>query len=259
MRKKRWENLLFADNAPSHSKDIILSNVKVKFLPANTTSILQPLDQGIIRAFKARYRKHLLRSLLSQMETVSNATELCKSITVLDAIRWIDRAWGETTETTIVKCFRDPGFPVIDLGVPPIEEFDDEDLLPLATLISSVCATDSCSVEDMLSIESGVPTEDISDTNWETALISEHHDSLKDTTTAEESDPSDNECDQEPEAEPDVTYTDILKMAKTMQRFAITKDSRFKNISDELEHLAETVIIENKCVKRQSNITNFFV
>ena len=43
--------LLFPDNATSHS-DVQLCNAKLKYLPANTTSILQRLDKGIILAMK---------------------------------------------------------------------------------------------------------------------------------------------------------------------------------------------------------------
>ena len=49
MGRKGRKVLLFLDNAMSHS-DLQLCNVKLKFLPANATSILQPLDQGIILA-----------------------------------------------------------------------------------------------------------------------------------------------------------------------------------------------------------------
>ena len=46
----------FLENATSHS-NIQPCNVKLKYLPANTTSILQPRDQGIILAMKRKYRK----------------------------------------------------------------------------------------------------------------------------------------------------------------------------------------------------------
>ena len=52
--------LTFLDNATSHVADISLSNVILKFLPANTMSAIQPIDQGIIQAFKFRHRKHLM-------------------------------------------------------------------------------------------------------------------------------------------------------------------------------------------------------
>ena len=43
--------LLFLDNATLHS-NIQLCSVKLKYLPVNTTSILQQLDQGITLAMK---------------------------------------------------------------------------------------------------------------------------------------------------------------------------------------------------------------
>ena len=72
----RWFNLqmsgrkvlLLLDGFSSHhagydfleSEGIELTNIRVEFLPANTTSICQSLDQGIIRTFKAYYKRRWL-------------------------------------------------------------------------------------------------------------------------------------------------------------------------------------------------------
>ena len=49
MQCQQRKILLFLDNAPSHPKDVKLTHIKVLFFPANSTSKLQPLDQGIIQ------------------------------------------------------------------------------------------------------------------------------------------------------------------------------------------------------------------
>ena len=55
MRKENRKIILLADNATSHKTEEAiakLTNVRVYFLPPNTTSALQPLDQGIIYSLK---------------------------------------------------------------------------------------------------------------------------------------------------------------------------------------------------------------
>ena len=59
-RKLVFENrkvILSLENATCHpeSMDNKFSNIKIVFLPKNTTSTLQPLDAGIIRNFKVIY------------------------------------------------------------------------------------------------------------------------------------------------------------------------------------------------------------
>ena len=88
MERQKRRVILFMDNATSHC-DAALNNVKIIFLPPNTTSRCQPLDQGIIQNFKVFYRQKVLRNILSRMDNVESGYELAKSINVLDAILWI--------------------------------------------------------------------------------------------------------------------------------------------------------------------------
>ncbi|GBN35072.1 hypothetical protein AVEN_6559-1, partial [Araneus ventricosus] len=74
------------DNATSHPDYLKLKNINLVFLPPNTTSMLQSLDQGIIRSFKVGYRELLLRHVLSQISSCKSSQELVKSVSGLDAI-----------------------------------------------------------------------------------------------------------------------------------------------------------------------------
>ena len=114
MKKKKRKILLFAGNAPCHGVQHLpcLTNVQVEFLPPNTTSAIQPLDQGIIRAMKLHYRKNLLSSLIAKLESDLQRplSDFVKSITVLDALHFLKRAWQKVSPICIQNCFRKAGF-----------------------------------------------------------------------------------------------------------------------------------------------------
>jgi hypothetical protein len=48
-----------------------LSNMTLVFLPPNVTSVVQPLNQGILASFKIHYKKILLRWVLLQYDDVA--------------------------------------------------------------------------------------------------------------------------------------------------------------------------------------------
>jgi hypothetical protein len=56
MARRNRKIVVLMDNAACHDSSLVLSNVKLLFLPPNTTSLLQPLDAGIIANLKAQYK-----------------------------------------------------------------------------------------------------------------------------------------------------------------------------------------------------------
>ena len=103
--------LLLMDNAGCHPEELQhkYSNIKIVFLPANTTLVLQPLDLGIIKNFKLWYRTLLFRQVLAKIEDCTAASEVTKSLTILHAVRWVAEAWKQVPSDTIKKCFRRAG------------------------------------------------------------------------------------------------------------------------------------------------------
>ncbi len=82
-----------------------MSNTNVVFLPPKTTSWVQPLDQGIIRAFKAIYRKIHIRWIISVLDSgeVENASKARP--TMRSAIEWCHTAWEELSANTVKNCW----------------------------------------------------------------------------------------------------------------------------------------------------------
>ena len=107
--KSNRKILLFVDNCSAHSH-AEFSNIKLHFLPENTTSLIQPLDQGIIKIFKTKYRKRLLQSLLAQINNENINKNNFKKANFLDAVYWVEQSWSEVKVESIINCFKHAGF-----------------------------------------------------------------------------------------------------------------------------------------------------
>lgn len=161
MKKKSRNILLFLDNATSHPDDLKLKNVKLVFLPPNATSVLQPLDLGIIRSFKVGYRKLLLRHVLSQISSCKSSEELAKSVSVLDAINWTTAALKKVEPGSVLKCFKKAGFTsstieeiVVQSDSVTISEANEKELTDLVThLDSNVSVEEYVEIDNCLCIE----------------------------------------------------------------------------------------------------------
>ena len=56
-KKVTLKILLLIDNAPGHAS-VLMEMYMRSFLPANTTSILHPVDEGVILTFKSYYLRN---------------------------------------------------------------------------------------------------------------------------------------------------------------------------------------------------------
>ena len=89
---------LIIDNCPAHPAISNLTNMQLVFLPPNTTSILQPMDQGVIRSLKAYYRGRVVRLLCRALEK----KEPCPKISILQAMKILADSWEVVTKETIL-------------------------------------------------------------------------------------------------------------------------------------------------------------
>ena len=140
---KNRKVILFLDNATCHpeSMDDKFSNIKIAFLPKNTTSRLQPLDAGIIRNFKVKYRKSLVKYVLSRINDNAFAAEVVQDVNILMAIRWVQRAWKDVTPLTVKRYFEKCGFREGDDEL--MEDVDvDEEFSALVKELSSDVSAD---------------------------------------------------------------------------------------------------------------------
>ena len=96
---------LVVDNCPAHPSIDNLVSVDLIFLPPNTTSKLQPMDQGVIRSLNAYYKSLSVRKLIEAIENNKPLPEF----SILDAMRMLGVAWGKVTKETVVNCFAKAG------------------------------------------------------------------------------------------------------------------------------------------------------
>ena len=125
MRLSNRHILYVCNNASSHQVREY-SHIKFLMLPPNATSIMQPLDQGIILSAKRRYKKKLAERYLACVENNKDANSLLKALDIVQATNMIAASWRETSSTIIQNCFRKAGFK--HHAVDPASEIQEDPL-----------------------------------------------------------------------------------------------------------------------------------
>lgn len=115
MRIQQRNIILITDNCPSHAHpdsppenckgppSPILTNITLLYLPLNTTSKLQPLNQGIIAAFKAAYRRQYADYMVQYFNRHSEAPQ---TLNIRSAIYLMADTWESIPTSAISNCWK---------------------------------------------------------------------------------------------------------------------------------------------------------
>ena len=242
------------DNAPSHPHSLKeLSNIKVLFFPPNATSVLQPLDQGVIQNVKTLYKKRLLRHVLTRVDSSASLKDIQANVSVLDACQWISSALKEVKDSTVNKCFKRCGFKQDNITEEE-EEFDEEDDLPLSHLITEVGkhTEDPLTASEYEEIEDGAPVMD---------PVSDLDHILADTAPVQD--------DEEPEDDQETANTPVPEVTSASQALKLLDQLKgfcaFSNNADMLQTVMDMQddiqkqhVMDIFKKKKQTSITQFF-
>jgi hypothetical protein len=244
--------LLLLDNFSGHELGVQkvggldgLENVKIRWLPPNTTSHWQPLDQGIIASFKLHYRRQWVDYILRILQTNKDPN---KTVNLLKAIQWTRIAWNDcVTDITIQRCFAKS-----TVVKKPVEvEFREVDEVASQEALQAQMAQIS-GIQELLTVEEFInpAAEEIDD------LDEDIMEAIVETYSQDQEDDVGEEGDEE--TEPPVSISEAICALETLQRFEIAREDRSQNIRM-LDNLAGELMALQVSKKSQRTLDSFFV
>lgn len=256
MKKEGRNILMIVDNCSAHIVNVRLTNVRLEYLPPNCTSVLQPLDQGIIRSVKAHFRKRLVQRVLINLQLKQSTV-----INVRQAAEMLTGAWWSVTSTTIKNCWKKAGLmqghEQSQDAEQPQNAVQAEEGNPgeLWSELTELLDVDSVSFDDYVLCDEAtmtsaeLTTEDIvqsirDDEGSDDGMIDDVADNEGGATTPED-------CDEA------VTTADMMDIMRKFRIFlaksATATESLHRNV-DELE----AFVLQSLCCAHQKKITDYF-
>nr|CCA20949.1 CENPB protein Homeodomainlike putative [Albugo laibachii Nc14] len=231
--------LLLLDNASSHKAICKHDNVEIVFLPPNMTSRIQPMDAGIIRSFKARYKKLFLRWCLDLVE--SNTV---RKLNLLEAIEFSIESWRSVSEQVIRNCWVKTGLidAIINAELQSTNDYRlnsipfQREFAQLAELMAALGIR--ASIDDYIDAED----------------VEVVHEPPLANLDCSESDASDDSSDHEPV----VVTAEALRCCIQLRSYFIKQDQDTSQEQAQLNKLMECVRQRKAKTAKQRNVDFFF-
>ncbi|KNZ78720.1 Tigger transposable element-derived protein 6 [Termitomyces sp. J132] len=122
--------LLLQDNFAGHIVPEGLQSIHVENFEPNLTTHIQPMDQGIIRCFKAHHHAPYIECTIDCYNFGVTPSKIY-DINQLKAMRLADTAWNKVDMTTIRHCWCKAGI------LPAMDQPATQPLIPVTTLLNT--------------------------------------------------------------------------------------------------------------------------
>lgn len=203
--KEKRKILLLIDNCPAHPP-VNLHSIEIAFLPPNTTSVLQLMDQGVIWNLKQMYRKQVLLRIMEMQENHDKSV-----ISLLDAVNLLNLAWNSVSSKTIHNCFAHCG--LIKPSLTRVEdrtEYDPQDDIPLSEWLQINRLMDINKFEEYVNIDKEIhTTQELTDQE----IVTEIQDA------GEHLNQEDIDCEHDDAEEQTITSAQALKCTRQLHRY----------------------------------------
>lgn len=105
-----FKAILVLDNCPGYSTNLndLQNEIKVIYLPPNTRSLLQPMNQEVMVTFKLLYLDHTFEDIHKALVDDEELTVLqyWKRFNILHCVRFIAKAWQAVTQSCLLNGWR---------------------------------------------------------------------------------------------------------------------------------------------------------
>jgi hypothetical protein len=224
-----------------------LSNVRIEYLPPNTTSKWQPLDQGIIASFKLQYRKLWVDFILRKLEVGKDPN---KEVNILKAIQWIRQAWEHKVDPIkIQRCWWKSTVILKPLAVADeaIQVDGDSEVSALRQQIEAIPNIDPLPIEQFIDPSSELVEDNEQDiTEAVVEIYSQDPEGI-----IEEPEEGDIEL-------PKVSTNMAIEALETLQNYIIQQDSIEQESLKAIDKLGKELARVRINTSTQRSITSFF-
>jgi hypothetical protein len=273
LRQQQRSILLLQDGFSAHNPPDTLTNIRIAKFAPNLTAHIQPADAGIIRNFKAHYRRQFVTYAIDRYDTGITPADIY-NLNILQSIRMAEAAWRDVDTTTIRNCWMKTGIlpdsilssnhtpinPTISVASLLNPERNQEPLCAINAEDELTAALDTLQARCVLQKSNRMSITELLNPADE-GLVIDIHQSDADIMKAvldHQNGAVDEELDSSPE-EPRPSPKDALAAAMILQKFTQSMGQDFaRNLEQQLHQLTRAIRVEEMNNMRATAITDYF-